>query len=215
MDQTNSGNAEWLRSVIERFESPLIRYAASLTGNAECARDAVQDTFVRLCGQDAAKLHGRLAQWLFTVCRNRALDLRRKESRLTALAERDLEAEQGTDDSPSDAMERSESASDLIRLLATLPGKQQEVVRLKFQGGMSYEEISRATKLSVSNVGFLLHTAIKTLRTKMHALEQGEISPNRFAHRAPEPEWRLSSRREWELGDRKVALPVHGEGSQR
>jgi len=174
MEQENPGKSEWLRSAVERFESPLIRYAASLTGDAEGARDVVQDTFVRLCGQDAAKLNGCLAEWLFTVCRNRALDLRRKESRVTALAECDLEAGQSTDDSPSDTAERNESASGLMRLVATLPRKQRDVVRLKFQRGLSYEEISDVMKLSVSNVGFLLHTAIKTLRTKMRTLEEGK-----------------------------------------
>jgi len=85
MDQENSGKAEWLRSAIERFEGPLTRYAASLTGDVEGARDVVQDTFVRLCGQTPEQLNGCLAAWLFTVCRHRALNVRRKESRMTAL----------------------------------------------------------------------------------------------------------------------------------
>ena len=50
-----------------------------------------------------------------------------------------------------------------------LPNNQQEVVRLKFQNGMSYKEIAAVTELSVSNVGFLLHTALDTLRTRIAA----------------------------------------------
>jgi len=169
MDQDNSGKAEWLRSAIERFESPLTRYAASLTGDAEGARDVVQDTFVRLCGQSPTQLNGCLAEWLFTVCRHRALDVRRKESRMTALTDMDLETEAAEGPTPAMAAERKESTGEMLRLVATLPLNQQEVVRLKFQGGLSYEEISRVTNLSVSNVGFLLHTAIKTLRVKMQA----------------------------------------------
>jgi RNA polymerase sigma-70 factor (ECF subfamily) len=41
-------------------------------------------------------------------------------------------------------------------------------VRLKFQAGLSYREISRVTELSVSNVGYLIHTAIRTLRRQLH-----------------------------------------------
>ena len=48
----------------------------------------------------------------------------------------------------------------------------QEVVRLKFQNGMSYKEIADVTALSVSNVGFLLHTAINRLRTSIIAAEE-------------------------------------------
>ena len=51
-----------------------------------------------------------------------------------------------------------------------LPDNQQEVVRLKFQNGMSYKEIATVTELSVTNVGFLLHTAINTLRTRVAAV---------------------------------------------
>jgi RNA polymerase sigma-70 factor (ECF subfamily) len=55
--------------------------------------------------------------------------------------------------------------------LDLLPPKQREVVRLKFQAQLSYEEIAAITSLSVSNVGVLLHTAIRTLRQRMTQLE--------------------------------------------
>jgi RNA polymerase sigma-70 factor (ECF subfamily) len=53
-----------------------------------------------------------------------------------------------------------------MKILNTLPANQQEVIRLKFQGDLSYLEISRITSLSVSNVGFLIHTGLKTIREK-------------------------------------------------
>ena len=49
-------------------------------------------------------------------------------------------------------------------MLARLPENQQEVIRLKFQQGLSYKEISSVTGLSVTNVGFLIHTGLKRLR---------------------------------------------------
>jgi RNA polymerase sigma-70 factor (ECF subfamily) len=54
-------------------------------------------------------------------------------------------------------------------LIDRLPPNQQEVVRLKFQNGFSYKEISRITELSVGNVGFLIHTAVARLRTEFAA----------------------------------------------
>jgi RNA polymerase sigma-70 factor (ECF subfamily) len=53
--------------------------------------------------------------------------------------------------------------------METLPKNQKEVVILKFQHELSYKEISEITKLSVTNVGFLLHTAIKALRKELLA----------------------------------------------
>ena len=70
---------------------------------------------------------------------------------------------------PSSLLQTKESLSRVQRMLADLSGNQKEVVRLKFQAGLSYREISEVTGLSVSNVGFLLHTAIKTLRQKFKA----------------------------------------------
>jgi len=73
------------------------------------------------------------------------------------------ESEASPDPSPAAQAERHEVASEALGLLAGLPKNQQEVVRLKFQNGLSYQEISKITNLSVSNVGVLIHTAIKTL----------------------------------------------------
>ena len=63
--------------------------------------------------------------------------------------------------------ENRDAASHVRRLLEALPENQQEVVRLKFQAGLSYREISRVTALSVSNVGYLIHTAMRTLRRQL------------------------------------------------
>ena len=70
---------------------------------------------------------------------------------------------------PDSRSETRDSASQALELLKTLPGKQREVIRLKFQNDMSYKEIAEITELSVSNVGFLLHTALKTLRAEMQS----------------------------------------------
>lgn len=68
---------------------------------------------------------------------------------------------------PADVMETHDSTRVVLHCLDTLPNNQREVVRLKFQNGLSYKEIADVTQLSVSNVGFLLHTGLKALRTKL------------------------------------------------
>jgi RNA polymerase sigma-70 factor (ECF subfamily) len=57
--------------------------------------------------------------------------------------------------------------SQVLGVLATLPENQQEVIRLKFQDGLSYREISGVTGLTVSNVGFLIHTGVKMVRQRL------------------------------------------------
>jgi len=167
MNADETRQAEWVRAAVDRYAGPLTRYATLITGDLEQARDVVQDTFVRLCAEKPGCVNAHLAQWLFTVCRNRALDVRRKESRRKPLSEVEMNWQAGSDPSPAEHAEQRETASELLGLLAQLPQNQQEVVRLKFQNGLSYQEISKITNLTVSNVGFLIHTAIKTIRQQL------------------------------------------------
>ncbi len=160
-------DADWVRSAVERFEGPLTLYAARLLGDAESARDVVQDTFLRLCAQAREHVDGRLAEWLFTVCRNRALDVLRKESRMTQLSDEQVQVRTSPDPGPADLAERRESAARVLGLLETLPKSQREVIRLKFQNGFSYQEISRISGHSVGNVGYLIHVGLKTIRGQL------------------------------------------------
>ena len=147
-------------------EQPLVRYAARLTGNVELARDVVQETFLRLLSASPAPADGHLGQWLFTVCRNGALDALRKERRMTTLDNIQAEPHSAALAPPAQAQLR-EDLGQLLAAVATLPANQQEVIRLKFQNGLAYRQIAGITGLSESNVGFLIHTAIKAIRAKL------------------------------------------------
>ena len=154
----------WFRDALDRYERPLIQYAISITGEREPARDAVQETFIQLSEAEPSRLDGHLAQWLFTVCRNRALDFRRKQNRVIPMNDHHVETCVSADPPPSAALEEKETAGSVARMLDRLPENQREAIRLKFQQDLSYREISDVTGLSVSNVGFLIHCGIKTLR---------------------------------------------------
>jgi RNA polymerase sigma-70 factor (ECF subfamily) len=161
-------DAEWIRSQIDAHAALLTRYAASIMGDVDGARDVVQDVFVRLWRAPRDKVDGQVRPWLFRVCRNRALDQRRKGGRMQALT-REGETLRAVADEPGpgELAERHDSHARLLCLLRELPENQREVVRLKFQNGMSYKEIATVTRLSVSHVGVLLHTALGALRARV------------------------------------------------
>ncbi len=165
MDQSATDNPnEWILDVIARWESDLVRYARHLVGDVDRARDVVQDTFLKLCQQDRGQLDGHLVEWLFTVCRNGALDVRRKEQRMTTMTLDAVQDSVGFDPPPEDVAEQRDSVDKILSLLAELSPNQQEVLRLKFQHSLSYREISSITGLTETNVGFLIHVGIKRLR---------------------------------------------------
>jgi RNA polymerase sigma-70 factor (ECF subfamily) len=160
-------DSRWIEEAIDRYEKPLMRYTLGLIGNVDQAREIVQETYFRLCGQSQEKVESYLAPWLFKVCRNQVIDRKRREMKvleLTTASEPDLSDRSL---SPAAALERKETLGRIEQLLSDLSTNQQEVVRLKFQAELSYKEISEVTGLSVSNVGFLLHTAIKQLRQRL------------------------------------------------
>ena len=156
---SDSPKSRWIVEALELHESSLIRYARWILSDLESAREVVQETFLRLCKEDPARVEGHLAQWLFTVCRNLAFDARKKEARMTPLGDTEIAVAPDLD-------ERC-TASQVLQLVDTLPKNQREVLYLKFQCDLSYKEISEITKLSVTNVGLLIHSAVRAIRKQM------------------------------------------------
>lgn len=159
---------DWFASVVRQYEQPLVLYAFRITRDLERARDVVQESFIKLLHAERRDVEVHVAEWLYTVCRNKALDVRRKEKRVVPLAEGAMDHHASVDPPPGDQLERTESANEALRFMGQLPDNQQDVIRLRFQGGLSYQQISEVTGLTVTNVGFLLHVGLKTLREKMN-----------------------------------------------
>src|SRR5262245_13980965 len=128
-----------LPALLDRYERPLVRYAQSILGDIEAARDVVQDTFIRWVREGSRKDtercpagdntpsqsaqptcfdENRTAAWLVTVCRNRALDYQRKHARIVPMEfPEDRAAE---DPSPSATLESRDTAASLLQMLDSL-----------------------------------------------------------------------------------------------
>ena len=163
-----------LRSAMSDFEIPLTKYAVSILGDLEQARDVVQDTFLKLYKQDPEKVRKKVKSWLFTVCRNHCYDLIKRNRRTSNLGEDEISYIASNDDNPFQVIsflegreEIEEKINILYSLIEELPSRQREVMRLKFQANLSYKEIAETIGISSSNVGFVMHSALKKLREDM------------------------------------------------
>lgn len=132
---------------------------------------------MRLCKQVRADVEPHVDRWLFTVVRNRALDVGKRESRLTSMTETQMERGSSRLD-PALNLEQEDTAARVMRELETLPDNQSEVLRLKFQNGFAYKEIAEVTGLSVGNIGFLIHVGLKTLRERMASMRDETLGTN-------------------------------------
>src|SRR3954454_9524157 len=157
-------NGQQIDALLRRFERPLLQYATRILGDSDRARDVVQETFVKMQNENIEKIDSAPAKWLFTVCRNGALNICRKEKRMTYLDQELLETRESEQPAASETLKAKEASGFLLKILGALPPRQQELLQLKFQNDLSYHEISEITQLSVSNVGVPAHNALKTLR---------------------------------------------------
>lgn len=153
-------------------EVRLLRYARRIVRDDERAREIVQETFLRLCREDAATMNGKLTPWLFTVTRNLALDELRRRKPTVSINSSDGSGGQACAASageidPSESVEMADESARLLALVDSLPEPQRNVLHLRFAGELSYREIAEITEQTVSHVGVLIHNAIKTLRSRM------------------------------------------------
>jgi RNA polymerase sigma-70 factor (ECF subfamily) len=166
MDETND-RASWVMEALDRYEGALLAYAARHVRDVHAARDVVQEAFLRLCVEDRARVGPHVKAWLYTVCRRLAIDESRKERRMDPAGEAVIEARAGHEADPAAAAQTSDEASHVLRVMAELPENQRECIDLKFRHGLAYREIAEVTGLSAGNVGFLIHTGLKTLRGRL------------------------------------------------
>tara|TARA_B100001057_G_C22865865_1_gene956447 strand:+ start:2354 stop:2932 length:579 start_codon:yes stop_codon:yes gene_type:complete len=167
-------SAVLLRRAMSDFEIPLTKYAVSILGDLEEARDVVQETFLKLYKQDPNRVELKVKSWLFTVCRNRCYDVLKKNNRISNLEQDEVSALRSKDADPVEVIKVFETRKEIDRkvkilyaLIEKLPTRQREVMRLKFQADLTYKEIADTVGISISNVGFVVHTALKNLREAM------------------------------------------------
>ena len=162
-----STNACWITSALNAYEGRLVRYANSMVGDINIAREIIQESFLKLCRQQQSEIEPHLPSWLFRVSRNLAIDHLRKEKRMKTSNLQtidELVANRRPQSNAHDTVVNSETNRSIQTQVQQLPPSQQEVIRLRFENQMSYKQIADITGHTTGNVGFLLHTAIHKLR---------------------------------------------------
>ena len=158
----------WVLAAVDAFEQRLVRFAVRLLRDEEAARDVVQHAFLQLCRQTPGKVKSledsaMLARWLFSVARNRAMDLLRQQRKRPSLNGELADDWIGGDQDPAQASEQQEMGQLLLGLVEQLPDAQRESVLLWAEGWNS-SEIGEITSRTPATVRVHLHKAFKTLR---------------------------------------------------
>jgi len=173
MSETRSDDAhaktaplDGIEALYAAQESALLRYAQTLVNHdGEAAQDIVQEAFMRLHADFRAVKQPQA--WLYRTVHNLALNHVRNGRKVVPLTtdKEDADRSEPPDSQPlpDEYLARMEAVGQTRLCLNELVARSRELVRLKFEDGLSYKEISERTRLSISNVGYLLHHALKDL----------------------------------------------------
>lgn len=164
VQEQTGGPAGLIEAIVAEHEAALLRYASRILSNPFAAQDVVQDVFIQLCQKWK---HGwqpstHLRNWLYRVTHNEAVDHIRRESRREALHAKVVQEGDGEAFSPdTDPVE--ERRAQVLKALKRLHPREQQVVLLRLEEGLSYARIAEITGRSEGNVGNILHHAILKL----------------------------------------------------
>jgi RNA polymerase sigma-70 factor (sigma-E family) len=160
-----------LEHVLEQQWMPLVRLAALLAGDADAARDIVQD-----CYEAVWRLQPNVGDPEHFVAYLRKAVLNRSRSRLRRLrtVRRFLaQSRPPADAPPADRpLLVAELHRELLGHVDRLPARQREVIVLRYYSGLSEEETAAAAGVSPGTVKSSAHRAIATLRRKMKDLPE-------------------------------------------
>lgn len=165
--EASSDPCQWILEAVDAYELPLLRYARRLLGDLDLARDAVQHAFVKLCEEPRERIDGRIAPWLYRVCRNKALDHLRMAGRERTMLDRAGDPSSTAarvEADPARAAEQRDLAGRLRELLVDLPAAQREAIDLWCEG-LTYREIAAVTGHQEGYVRVLAHRGLTALRT--------------------------------------------------
>src|SRR5271157_4323500 len=158
-----------LDRLIEQYQHRLLRYLLYLSGRQELAEDFFQETWIRVL-ERGHQFDDRYAfsTWLFAVARNLVIDhMRRKQpASLDGLLndhEAPLDVPATGQPSPLEMSLRREQNEHIAAGMQHLPAEYREAIVLRFQEGMSLEEIAGLTRVPLGTVKSRIYRGLRAL----------------------------------------------------
>jgi len=177
--RSQSGDDDAFDELVERTKNGAYGLAYRWLRDRELAFDVVQEGFIKLYkALPRWNFSCRVCTWLYRVITNACIDhhRRRRETIISFEALNcpdDIECQVTlTQESPSQQLQRRETAALVERLVTELPERMQQAFLLKYIGGLSLKEISDVQQCSVGTIKASLHQAVQKLRSRLRHHEE-------------------------------------------
>lgn len=186
LQNIRNGNMEAFEAFIISYEKLIFNVAYRMLGNAEDAKDAAQDTIIKIYKNinNLSDIDG-LKSWIYTITNNTCLDyIRKRKGKDTLSIDALIETDDGTmvqqipsdEPTPEAALHKAERAKQIQNGINQLKPDYRILIILRDIKGLRYEEISKAMGSPMGTVKSRLSRArisLKNILTKM--MEQNKL----------------------------------------
>ena len=180
MQRTILGSVDGFEDLLKRYQDRFFNLAYRMLSQRQEAEDVVQEAFLNIYRSRASFRSGeKFSTWGYRIVSKLCIErLRKRKVQVVSLDapindDEGAEPRQVADDSPSPetvVVER-EVASEIQRVIDSLPPKYRLIVVLRHVEDLSYEEIVSVTGLPLGTVKNRLFRAREILRKKLEYLK--------------------------------------------
>lgn len=163
------GDRQAFEVILSRYERPIFSFVYHFFQNQALCEDLTQETFLRAFRFiKSFRTDEKLSTWLFSIAKNLCIDEMRRLQKgktvpIDAVDPDDLVAGSDPASDPVDASIVLQEGEIIHRAIARLPEKYRICIILFYFNELTYEEISRVMKISMSNTKILLFRGKKML----------------------------------------------------
>jgi len=170
VERASKGDRRAFASIFERYHQRLYRYCAAIVGDPEDAREALQNTMVRVLGAlPGERRKIELEPWLYRIAHNEAIEVVRRRRQQADVDALELAGEAGADAS----LESRERLRQLILDLRELPERQRGALVMRELGGLGFEQIGEALDTSAR----VARQTVYEARVSLQDMEGGRTMP--------------------------------------
>jgi len=156
-----AGDERALKTLLERYESPLYQFLVGILRDPHQAEDALQDTWCRALQHLDSVDGGHLRGWLFTVAYHQAMLVKRRHKGQAISLDVPLA---DPNPGPEAALEQQEDFARLKKLIDHLPVQQREVILQRIYEGKRFREIADTLACPLNTALARMHEGVKKLK---------------------------------------------------
>lgn len=158
--------AELYRQYLPR----ILNYVRLRVDGEALAQDLTAAVFERAVSrQHTLRRREAFGAWLFAIARTTVAGHYRRRQPTVSLDQANTQVAPGP--SPPEVVMHRQELECLRVALATISEREQEIIRLRFGGGLGNKEIAEVMRLRAGNVAVILYRALRKLRAELKELE--------------------------------------------